>query len=150
MKPLAPDPTIVGHEGHEPRVWEPLIVALGAAAAWTSPLKWPPVRRAKANHEAPTVNSELQDVLRRVYEMALARGIDVAWAEPSDTWRTARVAVSRSGETVLVFVDNLELSYIGPEGGGATPVPAQEAQGVLAFALSLLDDLDDEDRRPTA
>ncbi|TGJ97454.1 hypothetical protein DLJ96_05700, partial [Actinotalea fermentans ATCC 43279 = JCM 9966 = DSM 3133] len=66
--------------------------------------------------------------------------LDVEQVPPTGAWRSVRVELSLPGSTrsVLVFEDNDELVYIGPDGGGAQSLDPTAPSAVLDLAERLL------------
>ncbi|KGM13738.1 hypothetical protein N869_15795 [Cellulomonas bogoriensis 69B4 = DSM 16987] len=78
-------------------------------------------------------------MLRLVYESAVLRGVPVTWRDPTIQWRTALVEITFDSRVVLLVEDIGELSYIGPDGGGARPLLESDVGAVVDFAISLLE-----------
>jgi len=86
---------------------------------------------------APT-NQDLLDALGRAG--AEHPRLDTELVAPTGAWRSVRVELSLPGSTrsVLVFEDDDELVYIGPDGGGAQSLELTAPSAVLDLAERLL------------
>jgi hypothetical protein len=96
--------------------------------------------------DAPTPSAESADSANQDFLVALGREgaehphLDVEQVAPTGAWRSIRVDVSLPGSTrsVLVYEDDHELVYIGPDGGAPQPLDPTDPPAALDLAERLL------------
>ncbi|MFE4465321.1 hypothetical protein ACFRCR_09420 [Oerskovia sp. NPDC056781] len=95
---------------------------------------------------APPLAAEPADSANQDFLVALGREgaerphLDVEQVPPTGAWRTVRVDLSLPGSnrSVLVYEDDDELVYIGPDGGAPQPLDPTDPSAALDLAERLL------------
>ena len=110
-------------------------------AAGAAPSGAPATAASPDGAQPPAAESAHQDFLVALgREGAEHPHLDVEQVPPTGAWRTVRVDVSLPGSTrsVLVYEDDDELVYIGPDGGAPQPLDPTDPSAALDLAERLL------------